>query len=354
MCIFHWINYGCGYEDLRTDVEQSLCATFVKLSGIAPTFLCLDKKRTYLNEPRRCNRCRVCDLENAYLASCVTNERGRQPHSVNICRRHPTMVGRRTFTGDTSVPSDPENCELCGQQVKNREEDDRLRHIARAVYRRGAKGDSKSWESSCRFIAQESQEVPKDPVKLPPAMKQAQQPKSCMPPPNTNPRLNIASGPTDQTCIRKEPGFWDRSGQLIAQGLEEARSGRRVLSFKARQVQYPTMLQDQRWIFLQKAPPKDFVLDIASSKLLLRRKKDRQRRYVAEAIDGKMGAILRSRGLYNRKVDAWLRMELERQDIPDKKLKIVIDSFLRRIRAIQPSVYANVTAARAVDRGNIS
>ena len=359
MCIFHWVKYGCGFEDLRTDIEQSLCDTFVKLSDLAPTFLCPDKKRTYLYEPFRCSRCRVCEVEDVSVASCATIQSGGQRQNAKVCRRHPVVVGRWTFMGDTCVPSEPGHCEVCARQAKDMEEDDRLRHIAKAVYRIGAEDDSKAWESYCRVIAQDLREVSEGSVDLlrlqPPRAERGQSSIPYMPLQRANSKLDLVPGALDSIFAVSKPRLWkgDRpllaqelNDKVITQGLRKRRIGREALSYGAPQVRRPKVDQDKFGKTTPKVPPNNFVLSIASSKLLIRRKKERQRRYVAEAMDGEMGATLRRRGLYTKEVDAWIRMALEEQDISDERLKVVVDSFTRKIRVV--SWVFGVVAGREV------
>ena len=383
MCIFHWIKYGCGYEALRKDIDQSLCTSYVKLSSIAPTFLCLNKKRSYLYEPHRCNHCRVCDLENACLASCIgprnrkrdcwnepfrcnrcrvcdlenpilasytADGRGGQSYWAKVCRRHPVVAGRRTLMGNPSLPSDTENCKACAQQAKDREEDDRLIYTAKAVYRKGAKDSDKSWELSCRLIAQESQEaqeVPQDLIDIFCSqlqdMKLAQHSKPSLPMQRTDFNPGVVPTAVDQIRATSKPrssgessqhAAQDLDDQLIKLGLEEARSGRWTLSYQAPYAQYPTMHRDQYWEPLQKRPQNGLLMDYVSSKLMLHQGKENRHRCAAQIIHGEMRVILQSLGLYNKEVDTWMHVDLQKQDLSDRKIGAVIHLFLRKIRVL--------------------
>ena len=170
MCLNHYLRYYCGYEQLRLDVTHWFCADVLKTVAGDSIDPCRNVLITYTDDPRRCNRCLACALDNELL-----NKQQEQPqHARVVCPRHLAVFGQQILLGDTPVLEDPQQCSACRQQVADEKEDDRRRDIAKAVYQQGTKDKRNSWEESSRRLKHEAEEL----VKVRQARSPIQKPKS--------------------------------------------------------------------------------------------------------------------------------------------------------------------------------
>lgn len=157
MCMFHYMRYNCGFEEIRTDMDHRLCAEFLERYTVRTSTPCRNAVCTYWDDPNCCGRCRICGLEK----SCVAAIRGLSRHAVVVCPRHVVVVGQRTWIGDISIPKDPEICDVCGQEAEDAKKDGRRENRARTVHHLATEDKRKAREDKGQLMGQQFKELDK-------------------------------------------------------------------------------------------------------------------------------------------------------------------------------------------------
>ncbi len=155
--MFHYMRYNCGYEEIRTDMNHRLCAVFLERYTVKTSTPCRNAVSTYWDDSNCCGRCRICDLEKP----CVAAIGGRSRYAVVVCPRHVVVVGQRTWVGDTSIPKDPEICDVCGQEAEDAKKDGRRENRARTVHHLATENKRKAREDMSQLMGQQSEELDK-------------------------------------------------------------------------------------------------------------------------------------------------------------------------------------------------